>query len=138
MYYQPTSLSYLSFINTVFHCELTTRNSVHLHPITTESTHYHIRTNPLSSTYQRKRQISYNTFYNASKKNYPTGMKTEAILIQINSYVCLIHTYFNVILNMANLHNIGVNSTTYHYFKTEHVIPTSQYILEVEILCLQA
>jgi hypothetical protein len=39
---------------------------------------------------------------------------------------------------MANLYNAGVNSTIYHYFKTEHGIPLAQYILGVEILCLQA
>jgi hypothetical protein len=36
---------------------------------------------------------------------------------------------------MADLYNTGVNSTIYHYFNGT---PLVQYILEVEILCLQA
>jgi hypothetical protein len=47
-----------------------------------------------------------------------------------------IHLFY-VVLNTANLYNTGVNSTIYHYFKTEHGIPLAQYILEVEILCVQ-
>jgi hypothetical protein len=57
----------------------------------------------------------------------------------MQTVMCVLYTpILMFLLNTASLYNTGISSTTYHYFKTEHGIPLAQYVLEVEILCLQA